>query len=232
MKAYYDLHIHSCLSPCSEDEMTLNNIVNMSYIKGLDIISITDHNSIQNVEVAIELGKKLNILVVPGIEVQTKEDVHVLGYFKNISDLNSFYNIIEPQILKIPNKKKILGNQYIMDESDNLVREVEYSLLMSVNMSIDEIAAEIRNHRGFFMPAHVDKSSNSLLANLGFIPPGLNIKAVEIYKRQEDTSMYDKYIKMFNSDAHRLTDISEQENYMEIEECSIEGLFNYLKEVK
>ena len=95
MKLYYDFHIHSGLSPCSSDDMTPNNIVNMSIIKGLDAIAITDHNGISNVRVACEIGEKNGLIVVPGIEIQTIEDVHIVALFQSIKDIEEFYKQIE-----------------------------------------------------------------------------------------------------------------------------------------
>ena len=94
MKFYYDLHIHSSLSPCADDDMTPNNIVNMALIKGLDVISLTDHNSTKNVEAVHELCQHKGIKFIPGIEVQTKEEVHVLCYFFDILDCLKFGEMI------------------------------------------------------------------------------------------------------------------------------------------
>ena len=113
MKYAADLHIHSCLSPCSEDDMTPNNIINMALIKGLDIIAVTDHNSGKNVESVIEAAKN-RILVVPGIEVESKEEVHLLTYFRKLNDLKSFNHIISKNLPKIKIDTKIWGNQIVM----------------------------------------------------------------------------------------------------------------------
>ena len=90
MNYTYDLHIHSCLSPCGDDEMTPNNIVNMAFIKGLDIIAITDHNACSHVRIAPEIAEALGILFVPGMEVQTREEVHILCYFRQVDAIEAF----------------------------------------------------------------------------------------------------------------------------------------------
>lgn len=87
MKFAVDLHIHSALSPCGDEDMTPNNIVNMALIKGLDIIAVTDHNSAANLPAILEVGKKQGLMIVPGIEVQTKEEVHIICLFRTLRAL-------------------------------------------------------------------------------------------------------------------------------------------------
>ena len=106
MKVYYDLHIHSCLSPCGEEEMTPNNIVNMAMIKGLDVIAIADHNASQNVAAATAVAKKRDIVVIPAMELQTAEEVHLLCLFKAPEALEAFQIVVDQHLLGIPNNVK------------------------------------------------------------------------------------------------------------------------------
>lgn len=219
MKLYYDLHIHTALSPCASDDMTPNNIVNMASIKGLDVIAITDHNSAKNVKAVYNLGLKKDLIVVPGIEVQTKEEVHLLCYFYSVDECTKFGEIINEKMMKVKNKKTIFGNQFVIDEEDKVIEEVDYSLLISSNLSIDEVF-EYMNGKGVTILAHVDRSRYSIISNLGFIPNIKNLTAIEISKdtATEDFLFsypeYRKYKIIRSSDAHYLGDISEREEFL------------------
>ena len=89
-KYFYDLHIHSVLSPCGDDDMTPCNIVGMSKLLGLDVIAITDHNSTGNAEAVMKCGQAMGLTVVPGMELETREEVHVLMLFEDLSKANEF----------------------------------------------------------------------------------------------------------------------------------------------
>lgn len=228
MKYYYDLHIHSDLSPCGNSEMTPNNIVNMAYIKGLNIISVTDHNSLSNYLPIKELGEKLNIHVIPGIEVTTKEEVHVLCYFNNDEKAYAFANLIYDSLPNIKNKINIFGEQNIYNPKDEKIGYLDKLLINASSYTIDEIYLLAKEHGGIIIPAHINKKSNSILSILGFIPLNLKIDFVEVYK---NNSINEKIIKNYtvlnNSDAHQLIDISEAINFVELE--SIDKIYDYLK---
>jgi len=230
MKVYYDFHIHSALSPCADDDMTPNNIVNMSKLKGLDTIAITDHNSIKNVKSVIEVGKKQNIIVFPGIEVQSIEDVHIVCIFENYESAFNFFKIIDENRIKIRNNSKKFGNQLILNSEDLVITEEENALIMSINLSIDEIVNLARKYNGFVFLAHIDRNSNSIISNLGFIPDDLQIKVIEISFRNTsgeflENDRYSKYFILRNSDAHKLGDISEREYCIEVNQKSRESIF-------
>lgn len=228
MRFYYDLHIHSDLSPCGNTEMTPNNIVNMAYIKGLNIISVTDHNSISNFPAIKLVGEKLGIEVIPGIEVTTKEEVHVLCYFKNFIDAQKFGNLIYESLPNIKNNPHIFGEQNIYNSEDEITGNLSKLLINATNYSIDEIFIMAKENHGVSVPAHINKKSNSVLGVLGFIPFNLEIDFVEVFpKASVDEKIIKKYIVLKNSDAHQLVDISESINSVELE--SIDGIYNYLK---
>ncbi|WP_427338958.1 PHP domain-containing protein [Caloranaerobacter sp. DY30410] len=233
MRFSYDLHIHSALSPCGDEDMTPNNIVNMAYIKGLDIISVTDHNTMGNVESIMKVAKKRDILVIPGIEVTTKEEVHVLCYFRNIEDGIEFQDFIYRGLPDIKNNKKFFGNQLLMDENDNIIGEVEKFLLNSTKYTIKEINNLVNRLNGVLVPAHIDKKSYSILMNLGFIPDELNVKTVEVSKNYSSQSIknlinLERYNLIKNSDAHYLGDINEPVMFLDIEKKDINSLVEYL----
>lgn len=229
MKYAYDLHIHSCLSPCGSEDMTPNNIVNMAYVKGLDIISVTDHNACKHSRVIEALASKLDILAIPGMEVQTKEEVHLLCYFKSVDHLEMFDEALEPMKSQVRNNAKVFGPQRVMDSEDRFVYEVPNALILSVNITIDELMVLVERYGGVVVPAHVNKSANSILANLGFIPPGMPVKTIEIHFGSPVVErLLGGYQRLYNSDAHYLESIQEPINHMELPSKSCLAVLNYL----
>ena len=231
MKCYYDFHIHSALSPCSDNDMTPNNIVNMAYLKGLNAIAITDHNSTKNVRAAIKIGKELGITVIAGMEIETKEEVHILSLFPTVELAEKAEKIIRANLPKIMNKENIFGEHIIIDENDNIVGKEEQMLITATSLSINDVFSLVRNCGGVAIPAHIDRHSYSILSNLGFIPDELNISTIEISKKTEDVEEYlknlsfaQKYLVIRNSDAHYLGDISEKINYIEVDNNSIQEI--------
>ena len=129
MRLYYDLHIHSSLSPCGDNDMTPNNIVNMAKLNELDIIAITDHNSCKNCAAAIKVGNEVGVTVVPGMELTTSEDIHVVCLFPDLESAEAFDNYVCERLMKFPNEADIFGHQYIMDENDEIIDELDMLLL-------------------------------------------------------------------------------------------------------
>ena len=227
MKLYYDFHIHSALSPCAEDDMTPSNIVNMSLLKNLDAIAITDHNSIRNLDVFERLTTNLNLIFIPGIEVQTIEDVHVLCLFKSIENIKLFYDELEKYQLAFPHNSEKFGHQYIFNNDDQILDEEKNSLLFSFNIKIKDLLQLVEKNNGLFIPAHIGRTSYSIISQLGFIPDDLKITTVEI-NTDIDIGKYKSYHIITNSDAHSLGDIREKEHFIEINNKTINSIFDYL----
>lgn len=226
-KIYYDFHIHSCLSPCGEDSMTPATIVGFAKLAGLDMIAIADHNSIHNVGAAMEAGAYYQVTVVPAIELQTTEDIHVLCLFRTLQGLTDFYNSIT--FTTLPNRKDIFGSQLIVDTNDEVVGEHPYYLLSASDVSIDDVAARAKSYGGYAIPAHIDRDSNGVLATLGGVPEGF--KVVEL-SRNADVRMEDEYAARYkvllNSDAHTPEDISKLSS-IRLEKNSVSALLDYLE---
>ena len=234
MKVFIDLHIHSALSPCGDISMTPNNIINMAYIKGLDIISVTDHNSMMNVRPIMKLGHEKGILVIPGTEVTTKEEVHVLCYFKGLDEGMEFNKVIYDSLPGINNKKELFGEQYIMDYNDEIIGEEKKLLINSSSYTLEQISSIVNEYKGVMVPAHVFRKSNGILSNLGFIPNNLDIRTIELsYKDQRyeknPNNMINKFQIIRNSDAHYLENISEPIFKIELKELSTHGFLEYLR---
>ena len=205
---YYDLHIHSCLSPCGDDDMTPANIVGMAAVKGLDVIALTDHNSCRNCPAAIYHGEKYGVTVIPGMELTTQEEVHVICLFPTLDDALRFDALIYEKLLPFPNREDIFGKQQIMDERDEVT---------GTSISFDDVFPLVGSFQGIAYPAHVDKASTSLLSNLGFVPPGSTFTCAEFhdFKNLHRIRREHPYFENCNviccSDAHYLQDIHEPE---------------------
>ncbi len=227
MKYYYDLHIHSDLSPCASEDMTPSNIVNMSYIKGLNIISVTDHNTTENLPSLLQLCDNRGIKFIPGIEVTTKEEVHALCYFMNLDRAMEFGRLIYDSLPDIKNIPSIFGQQNIYNNKDEVTGTLDKLLLSASGYSLEEVCSLARRYCGTMVPAHINKKTNSVLGILGFIPPGLKINFVEIYTKTEiNEKDIKKYKIIKNSDAHYLTDISEAVNSIELNNA--DEIYKYL----
>lgn len=219
----YDLHIHSCLSPCADNDMTPANIIGMAVLKELDVIAITDHNSCRNCEVAMQIGEVYGITVIPGMELTTREEVHVLCLFENISDALAFDSYVYQKLIKIPNDKKIFGSQRIVDADERMIREEQFLLIQATEISFDEVYELTNSYHGVMIPAHIDKNSFSLISNLGFIPENSKFSCVELKSIDEESKLkeqhpYLKHCKVVsNSDAHSLWQIRERTHFLHAE---------------
>ncbi|MBB2181383.1 PHP domain-containing protein [Lachnospiraceae bacterium MD1] len=235
IKLSYDLHIHSCLSPCGDDDMTPSNIVGMSALKTLDIIAVTDHNSSKNCPAVCKLAEQYNIIALPGMELTTMEEVHVLCLFAELFDALRFNEYVSSQIMKIPNDASIFGKQEIYDENDNIIGTEPYLLINATNISFDDISRLMNEYRGVYIPAHIDKNSNSLLSNLGFIPPEADFPTAELADLQhlDAISRKNPYLMscniITNSDAHMLGNINEPEHFLECSERSREAVISAIR---
>lgn len=229
MKVYYDLHIHSALSPCGDNDMTPNNIVNMSIIKGLDVIAICDHNSCGNVRSAIEAADG-RIIVIPGMEIETIEEVHMVSLFPNVDSAEEMEKVIRQSSPYIKNRPDIFGNQYYMDKNDEIIGEEERLLVAATGLDVYEVIRRVTALGGVSYPAHIDRSSYSILSNLGFIPSDLEIGSVEITEKNLDTmsKQYNEYNIITSSDAHYLENISERTHFLDISAKSKEEILSKL----
>jgi PHP family Zn ribbon phosphoesterase len=227
MKFYYDLHIHSGLSPCADNSMTPINIVAAASAKGLEIIAISDHNSIRNVKLAMEIGKMLDVLVVPAIELQTNEDIHILCLFDTYQNLEKFYNSIKFSSLE--NKKEIFGDQYVFDGDDNVIDEEKSLLIAGADISEREVLIRAKKYNGIAIPAHVDRDAFGMLSTLGDIPS--DYTTIE-RTNANFNNLGNKYSKRFNiiydSDAHVLEEIGKNMKNIELSEKNAIALIRKL----
>ena len=237
-KLYYDLHIHSALSPCADDDMSPNDIIGMALLNRLDIIAVTDHNSFANTEAVVNVASKHagNLIVLPGAEITTAEEVHVICLFSNLTDAMNFDAELSDYYPAMANRIDIFGKQVIYNESDQVIGELERMLFASTTISFDELYELVNKYDGAFIPAHVDRDSFSVMSNLGFIPPHLNIRTIEIsphgieneYDKQ-NAKQFEQHQIISSSDAHQLWEINEKRNFMMLPSRTPEAAIKYLR---
>ena len=131
-----DLHIHTCLSPCGDLEMSPRNIIQKAIEQGLDIIAITDHNSTRNVKTCMELGYRNNLFVIGGCEINTQEEVHCLAYFPDLQVLNEFQDYLDEHLPDIKNDTSLFGFQVAVDAFDNIVYEEDKALIVGLDVDL------------------------------------------------------------------------------------------------
>lgn len=223
----YDLHLHSCLSPCGDDDMTPANIAGMAALKGLDVIAVTDHNSCRNCPALMSFAEEYGVMAIPGMEINTVEEVHAVCLFPNLERALAFDTYVYERLMKVANRTEIFGCQYLVDKEDRICGEEPNLLINSVDISFDQLWDLTGAYGGVMFPAHIDKSANSLIANLGFIPPDSRFKTAEIkdlnnLHRLRETNPYLGGCRIIsNSDAHYLEHIHEPDLNLPVTEKSI-----------
>ena len=215
-KLYYDLHIHSCLSPCADDDNTPNNILGMASLSGINVLALTDHNSCKNCPAFFEAAENYGIIPVAGMELTTSEDIHVVCLFENLDSALRFDKAIDVYRLPIKNKPDIFGNQLILDKDDNVIGEEEKLLIYAVGISIEDVPELVESFGGICYPAHIDRDSNGIISILGTFPKTPYFSCVEIHDGARISEFSEKYglsdkIFTVSSDAHRLTDMRDAE---------------------
>lgn len=229
-KLYYDLHIHSCLSPCGDDDMLPSNIVGMAVVNNLDVIALTDHNTCKNCKAFCEIAKKYGIIAICGMELTTSEEVHVLCLFRTLEDAMRFDEYVHSKLSSILNYEDIFGKQQICDENDNVVGTESLLLINATTIKFDEVFDLVKRYNGVMIPSHIDKSSTSLLSNLGFIPPDsqftcAEIKHIGFKDKIISENLYLNRCKIIcNSDAHYLENINERKHYIISKSKNIEDI--------
>lgn len=221
-KYYYDLHIHSCLSPCGDDDNTPNNIAGMATINGLNIVALTDHNSAKNCPAFFEAAKRYGIIAVAGMELTTSEDIHIVCLFEEIDDAMRFDKYVDENRIKVKNRPHIFGHQVVLDGLDEPVCEVEDLLINATNISVEDVCRIVSEFNGICYPAHIDRDSNGIIAVLGTLPDcGFTLYELHDGERIDEFSEKyqiprDRFI--ISSDAHYLADMREGEFYFEIDD--------------
>lgn len=210
-----DLHIHSCLSPCGDDDMTPHSIAGMAKLNGLQIAALTDHNACGNCETFFHACRKYGIVPVPGMELTTSEDVHLLCLFRSLEDAVGFAKVVQEKRVLIPNRAKVFGRQLLVGDEDEILGEEPDLLINATRLSLGEAAVLVKSFGGAPVPAHVDRESNGVIAVLGDLPENPAFAAVEYRERISIPAYEARYPRLkgkrtiVSSDAHRLWGIAD-----------------------
>lgn len=209
-----DLHIHTVLSPCADLLMTPGNILKQADDRGLDIIAVTDHNSARNVEMTMQLAENTDLVVIPGMEVESKEEIHLLCLFDKLEQVLAWQEVVYQALPDRKNDEELFGFQLITDIKDKYTAKEERLLATATDMTVYQVVEKVSLMGGIVIPSHIDRKYNSIIANLGFIPPDLNISLLEVsrngdfVKLQQQFKFLKKYSFIKNSDSHYLKDIN------------------------
>lgn len=234
MNLKYDFHLHSCLSPCGDNDMTPYNLVNMAKLLGYDIIALTDHNSCLNCPAALKAGEEAGITVVPGMELCTSEEIHTVCLFPDLKNALEFSDYVKSTMPPVKNDASIFGEQLIMDSTDRIIGNEEILLTAASGISIDDAVKEVSRFGGAVFPAHLDRASYSVLSVLGFMYPEMGFAAAEfthkayIPQYEEKHPLLKEMKKLRNSDAHYLENMVEPSVEIDLPECSAEAVVSYL----
>lgn len=206
-----DLHVHTVLSACAEVEMTPPLIVRRACQLGLSLIAVTDHNACLNAGAVMQAAGASGICVLPGMELQTREEVHLLCLFDSLDLCRQWHEEVWASLPDLQNREDAFGPQFVVEASGEWVRTENRLLAVSADISLEEAAQEVHRLGGIAIPAHVDRPSFSLLANLGFVPPSLEADAMEVTRRFRPGAGYGGLLQgwplVVNGDAHRLNDM-------------------------
>jgi hypothetical protein len=214
--------------------MTPANIAGMAALKGLEAVALTDHNSSRNCPAFLAAAEEYGILAVPGMEINTSEEVHAVCLFPTLEAALNFDGYVYGKLIKFPNNEAIFGKQQIYNEQDEVCGTEPNLLINAADISFDELWELVRSYGGVMFPAHVDKTANSLIANLGFIPPDSRFKTAEVkdlknlHRLRREHPYLDGCRIISNSDAHYLEHINEPNLTLDVKERSVEAIIDAL----
>ncbi len=225
-----DLHIHTILSPCGSLEMSPVNILNTAISLGINIIGITDHNSTRQCQTIVELAKDRNITVICGAEINTREEIHCLALFGTHHEYAEFQQWLDDQLPDIKNNPALIGDQIWVDINEDIAGEEERLLISALEASLEESEKMVHRLNGLFIAAHADKSRNSIISQLGFIPDDILFDAIELSPH----TTIDQFLKgnpglnhypfITSSDAHYLHQIGTAYTTFEMASPGFESL--------
>ena len=225
-----DLHIHTVLSPCGDIEMTPAQIVARAKASGIGAIGVTDHNSTRQCAEVRRIGEREGVFVLCGAEITTREEVHVLAFAEGEEKLDALQKFLDENLPPIPNNPDYFGYQLVVNEREEVLYEEKTLLITAIDRSVEEIEAFVHLLGGIFIPAHIDKPRDSLLSQLGFIPPSLRVDALELSHRCDPERFLAErpYLAgarfVRSSDAHYPEEIGRVAVMLEVGEPSFEAI--------
>jgi len=233
-----DLHIHSTLSPCGSLDMSPRVIVERAREAGLDIIAVTDHNMAENTPYVKEAGNRSGLVVLAGMELQTREEIHVLAIFDEYDTAHELQLMIYDLLPQVANDVEFWGDQVVVDGEDNIVRSEERLLISSAGISIEDAVSWIKSHGGIAIASHIDSPTFSIISQLGFIPADIPFDALEMRDRGRTGDLMPFIMRkglpfVTFSDAHYPGDIGKRRTHLTLDapDCvCIEGALRALGE--
>ena len=230
MTLKYDLHIHSCLSPCGSDDMTPANLAAMEALAGAELIALSDHNTTRNCRAAAKAAEENGLLFVPAMELTSAEEAHILCLLPDLDAAEEFDKYVYKHLPDIKNRPEFFGNQYLMDENEEIVGIEERLLISATDIGVYDAAALLRSFGGVAIPAHIDKDSFSVLSNLGFYEKSMGFTAVEVSPTGNVAELYELHSQLrgvpylTDSDAHYLEHIPDAVNTITLPERSAKAV--------
>jgi PHP family Zn ribbon phosphoesterase len=222
-----DLHIHTCLSPCADLKMSPSAIAEQANLKEIDILGICDHNSAENVPAMVKAARKFRISVLPGLEVTSQEEVHILALFDTAEAAFELQEIVYEH-LPGENDEKAFGMQVVVNEKGEVLRFNKKLLIGASTLSVEKVVQAIHSLQGLAIASHIDREGFSLIGQLGFIPESLNLDALEVSPQTSYHEAMKKfqfaYPLTFFSDAHFLEEVGRGFTCFHIEEGSTEEI--------
>lgn len=222
-----DLHVHSILSPCAGEEMIPAPVLIQAKALGLQAFALTDHNSAENTAAFVNKGKELGITVIPGMELQTIEDIHLICLFDDLSQAQEWQDFVCGHLPPIKNKRDFFGEQWVVDAEGNKIREVDRLLLIGTDLALEEAVDQVHAYEGICLAAHVDRQAFSLWGHLSCIPDDLPIDGVELSLHScKNTQLLNclkqrKMNPVISSDAHYLNDLVSARCYAWVEKITV-----------
>ncbi len=214
MKAYRaELHVHTVLSPCAQVEMIPPLIVSTALEHRISLIAITDHNATANIGAVQRAAQGTGLVVLPGMELQTREEVHVLCLFDTLKQAQSLQKIVNQALPPIQNRPDFFGEQFIVDKTGKFLRREQQLLITSANLSLQQAWKAVTSLGGLFIPAHVNRKMFGLIQVLGLIPTDFPIEALEISRHISSSEALQAfpqihgYPLLHNGDVHNLDEL-------------------------
>ena len=233
MKFFYDLHLHSCLSPCGSEDMTPANLAAMCALAGLDVVALTDHNTCGNCAAFCQAAEERGLLALAGMELCTAEEVHVVCLFPDPARAAEFGRLVYGRLPPIANRPEVFGRQVYMDGADGVLGEEPRFLGGASAIPLAEVPALTAALGGAAFPAHIDRPSFSLLGVLGLWEPSLGFPLAEVSRHCPQSLPARPDLAgvrlITNSDAHYLDQVWEAEHAMELPERTPEAVLAWLR---
>lgn len=222
MLFYCDFHIHSCLSPCGDADMTPSNIARMAALAGYRIIAVSDHNTTGNCRAIMRAAVEAGIVAIPAMELTTSEEVHVLCLLPELDAADELGRYVYGRLPDIDNLPGVFGEQILMDHDDGIIGNEKRLLINATDISIKDVTGIMEEFGGVAVPAHIDRGSFSVLSNLGFLDPELGFPAVELTRGCDISALLDAHPELegvpyyVNSDSHDLYSFRDAEYCIEL----------------